>query len=70
MPSSASTNMVVAPKSVTPPPAQPETQITAPSLPISADKQAALQQLLSQYEANQITAGQYQAQRAKILAQP
>jgi hypothetical protein len=42
--------------------------ITAPPLPISQEQQAELQNLLSQYMANQITPTQYQAQRAKVLA--
>jgi hypothetical protein len=42
--------------------------ITAPPLPISQQEQAELQNLLSQYMANQITPNQYQEQRAKILA--
>ncbi|MGH8022857.1 MAG: hypothetical protein ACRED1_04710, partial [Limisphaerales bacterium] len=41
--------------------------ITAPPLPISQEQQAELQNLLSQYMANQITPEQYQDQRAKIL---
>lgn len=44
--------------------------ITAPPLPISQEKQTELQNLLSQYMANQITPVQYQQQRAQILAQP
>ncbi len=44
--------------------------ITAPPLPITPEKQAELQNLLSQYMANQITPGQYQVQRAKIMAEP
>lgn len=44
--------------------------ISAPPLPISQEKQAELQNLLSQYMANQITPTQYQEQRAKILAEP
>lgn len=44
--------------------------ITAPPLPISQEKQGELQNLLSQYMANQITPTQYQEQRAKILAEP
>jgi hypothetical protein len=42
--------------------------ISAPPLPISQQEQAELQNLLSQYMANQITPNQYQEQRAKILA--
>jgi hypothetical protein len=42
--------------------------MTAPPLPISASQQQQLQALLQQYEANQITPVQYQAQRQKILA--
>jgi hypothetical protein len=44
--------------------------IVAPPLPISADKQAKLNALLVKYMANAITAGQYQTERAKILAEP
>ncbi|HUA65108.1 MAG TPA: hypothetical protein VME24_04625 [Alphaproteobacteria bacterium] len=44
--------------------------ITAPPLPISPEKQSELQNLYSQYMANQITPAQYQEQRAKILAEP
>jgi hypothetical protein len=44
--------------------------IVAPSLPISPDKQAQLQALLAKYMANAITPGQYQTERAKILADP
>jgi hypothetical protein len=42
--------------------------ITAPPLPISQEQQSELQNLLSQYMANQITPTQYQEQRAKIMA--
>ncbi|HEV2319791.1 MAG TPA: hypothetical protein VGV18_08585, partial [Verrucomicrobiae bacterium] len=44
--------------------------LTAPPLPISQEKQAELQNLLSQYMANQITPAQYQEDRAKIMAEP
>ncbi|HEV2455591.1 MAG TPA: hypothetical protein VGY98_15100 [Verrucomicrobiae bacterium] len=44
--------------------------MTAPPLPISAEKQAELQNLLSQYMANQLTPEQYHEQRAKIMAEP
>jgi hypothetical protein len=44
--------------------------IEAPALPISADKEAQLQALLAIYKADQITPAEYQAQRAKILAEP
>jgi hypothetical protein len=56
-----------------PPPIQPtssENQLVAPPLPISADKQAQLEQLLSRYKADEITPAQYQEERTKILAQP
>lgn len=53
-----------------PAPVQVETQLTAPPLPISAEKQAELQQLLSRYVNNEVTSVQYQEERAKILAQP
>jgi hypothetical protein len=45
-------------------------QINAPPLPISPEKQAELQNLLSRYMANQITPVQYQEQRAQIMAEP
>jgi hypothetical protein len=44
--------------------------IMAPPPPVSAAKDAQLQALLEKYEANQITPDQYQAERAKILAEP
>jgi hypothetical protein len=44
--------------------------LTAPPLPISQEKQGELQNLLSQYMANQITPAQYQEERAKIMAEP
>jgi len=44
--------------------------IEAPPLPISADKEQRLQELLKKYRADQITPEQYQAERAKILAEP
>jgi hypothetical protein len=46
------------------------TMIEAPPLPISAAKQAQLGALLEKYKADQITPAEYQAERAKILAQP
>ena len=50
---------------------EPEMQpIVAPPLPITTDKQTQLNALLEKYEANAITAGQYQTERAKILADP
>lgn len=57
------------------PQAQPPTPsglspIVPPPLPISAEKQAELQDLLSRYMADQISPSQYQDERAKILAQP
>lgn len=64
------TNMVTAPATPAQPSAPSETQITAPPLPVSAEKQAALQDLLSRYMANQISPVEYQQERAKILAQP
>jgi hypothetical protein len=42
----------------------------APALPISADKQQRLQELLRKYMADQVTPEQYHAERAKILAEP
>jgi len=62
-----------------PAPVQPVNPVTAPvvnpmapppPLPISASKEAQLQSLLQQYDSNQITPAQYQAERAKILAEP
>ena len=44
--------------------------IVAPPLPISADKQTQLNALLEKYMANVITPGQYQTERAEILANP
>ena len=39
-------------------------------LPISADKQQRLTELLRKYKADELTSEQYQAERAKILAEP
>ena len=44
--------------------------IVAPPLPISSDKEAQLETLLAKYKTGAITAGQYQAERAKIVANP
>jgi hypothetical protein len=44
--------------------------IEAPPLPISADKQQRLQELLKKYKAEELTPDQYQKERAKILAEP
>jgi hypothetical protein len=43
--------------------------IAAPPLPISLMQQAQLQALLEKYNASVITPEQYQAERAKILAE-
>lgn len=43
---------------------------TTPPLPISADKEQRLQDLLVKYRADQITPEQYHTQRAAILAEP
>ena len=43
--------------------------IPAPPLPISADKQQRLKELLQKYRADQITPEQYHTERAKILAE-
>lgn len=51
-------------------PPETETQLTAPPLPISQEKQEELQELLQRYIANQVTPAQYQEERAKIIAQP
>jgi hypothetical protein len=42
----------------------------APPLPISAEKEQRLQELLKKYKADQLTPEQYQTERAKILAEP
>ena len=47
-----------------------EMPIVAPPLPISAAKQAQLQALLERYKADLVTPAEYQAERAKILAEP
>jgi hypothetical protein len=44
--------------------------IEAPPLPIPADKEQRLQELLKKYKADQLTPEQYQKERAKILAEP
>ncbi len=44
--------------------------MTAPALPISASKEAQLQELTAKYKADQISPEEYQKQRAAILAQP
>jgi hypothetical protein len=44
--------------------------IDVPALPISEAKEAQLKALLAKYRADQITPGEYQKQRAEILAQP
>jgi hypothetical protein len=44
--------------------------IEAPSLPISADKEARLQALLAKYKADQVSPEEYHTQRAEILAEP
>jgi hypothetical protein len=44
--------------------------LASPALPISADKDARLKELLSKYQADQITPEEYHAARAKILAEP
>ncbi len=44
--------------------------LEAPPLPISAEKEQRLQELLTKYKADQITPDQYQKERAKILAEP
>jgi archaellum component FlaD/FlaE len=46
------------------------TRPEAPPLPISSDKEQRLQELLKKYKADQLTPEQYQAERAKILAEP
>jgi hypothetical protein len=52
---------------------KPPTELTPlppPPLPISADKQRRLADLLVKYQADTITPEQYHQQRAKILAEP
>ena len=44
--------------------------LESPPLPISADKEQRLQELLKKYKADQLTPEQYQTERAKILAEP
>jgi len=44
--------------------------IEGPPLPLSADKQQRLAELLQKYKADQITPEQYHTERAKILAEP
>lgn len=71
------------PKTTPPPPSKPPqmnanagkgaatfTPLQAPPLPISADKQRRLADLLTKYQADQLTPQQYHQQRAKILAEP
>jgi hypothetical protein len=56
-----------------PPPTQPAlapTKVVAPPLPISATKEAQLQELLIRYKADQISPEDYHKERAKILAGP
>jgi hypothetical protein len=44
--------------------------IEAPPLPISADKQGRLNELLRKYRNDEISPEQYHTDRAKILAEP
>jgi len=44
--------------------------VQGPPLPISADKQKRLADLLGRYQADEITPAQYHQERAKILAEP
>jgi len=44
--------------------------IEGPAAPVSAEKQQRLHELLSRYQADQVTPEQYHAERAKILAAP
>jgi hypothetical protein len=44
--------------------------VEGPALPISADKQKRLADLLARYQADEITPAQYHQERAKILAEP
>ena len=50
--------------------AQSFAPMTAPAVPFSGDKQQRLNELLKQYQADQITPAQYHEQRAKIIAEP
>jgi hypothetical protein len=52
------------------PPPVAHTAIQAPALPISATKEAQLQELLVRYKADQISPEDYHKERAKILAGP
>jgi len=51
-------------------PAQPFQTLQGPPLPISADKQSKLADLLRKYQADLVTPSQYHEARAKILAEP
>ena len=44
--------------------------IEVPPLPISADKQQRLAELLRKYRADELTPEQYHEERAKVLAEP
>ena len=44
--------------------------IEAPPVPLSADKQQRLAELLQQYQKDQLSPEQYHQQRAKVLAEP
>ena len=44
--------------------------IEAPALPITAEKQQRLNELLRKYRADEVSPEQYHAERAKILAEP
>ncbi len=44
--------------------------LEAPALPITADKEQRLAELLRKYKADEITAEQYHQERAQILAEP
>lgn len=44
--------------------------LEGPPLPISSQKQQRLYELLQRYKADQVSPGEYQAERAKILAEP
>jgi len=45
-------------------------QLRGPALPVSAEKEQRLRNLLQQYKLDLISPEQYQSARAKILAEP
>src|SRR5262249_4391188 len=69
-PTSASAPVVPPAQAASPQPISPLPFYSGPKSPVSSAKQQQLQALLQKYMANQITPGEYQTQRAAILAQP